>query len=644
MEEREGTEVAVDFSGREESDLIPTEEENLYDYFTLQPFLVTRANETCMDGIPSYLLPTVSSTLPPYQHGEIERIRNSYRTGSCCTIKKLPNALQSGAIQSLRKKQIVENLILAHEQPFKPSSRLKDHVFTPHSHITMNYDKTSYINKHVVEEEKVRTDSYSRKPFVVSSRIRFKFEDIFDNPNFVYPNMGPGVHTETMTRSESMPTEETKFSPEVTKLTHKRKLMIEEWSKIIFRQLEKDWKEYSFRIRFLKSQELVIQFRKPDKGKENENSTSPTVPFPPPNNALLRYMQHLATHGVANDWQLQKRGDRWHVWEGDNQSHVSPSEAGDTWESLPSSASASSAPSPKDAVNQNPPQQMEGSVSSGDYEWFVPPSAEDSNYDGNNSKDNTNLTLSNSRQTINTIQQSLSKSARSSLFPPIRVPSNLEPMAEETSQGSLQDSPGKGGKAELMEHNGTDEKVVYLTFSFYAPWVKSGQQEVNKKRKEEERHLAQRYAEKRAWLYNPDLARKIYGDKRNRHVNDKNVVVMSGGLLEGKGKAPSLVPPLTRMSSMDETQQSGRMNAHKAALAIATNVVGGNIRGSPHLLKSLSSKSGDSNLKYTSNNPALMPGGSSNNSVGNASSAENRMRHISQVFSHIDLDRREFES
>lgn len=641
MEEREGTEVEVDISRREEGDLIPTEEENLYDYFTLQPFSVTKANETCTDGIPSYLLPTVSSTLPPYQHGEIERIRNSYRTGSCCTIKKLPNTLQSGAIQSLRKKQIVENLILAHEQPFKPSSRLKDHVFTPHSHITMNYDKTNYINKHVVEEEKVRTDSYSRKPFVVSSRIRFKFEDIFDNPNFVYPNMGPGglkVPMEAMTRSESMASEETKFSPELTKLTHKRKLMIEEWSKILFRQLERDWREYSFRIRFLKSQELVIQFRKPDKGKEN--GTSPTVPFPPPNNALLRYMQHLATHGVANDWQLQKRGDRWYVWEGDNQSRVSPSEAGDTWESVPSSASASSAPSPKDAVNQSLPQ-IEGSENSGDYEWFVPPGTEESSNDVNNGKDNTNnLAVSNSRQAISVIQQSLSKSARSSLFPPIRVPSNLEPMAEESSQGSLHDSPAKGDKAEFVGLNEIAEKAIYLTFSFFAPWVRSGQQEVNKKKKEEERRLAQRYAEKRAWLYNPELARKIYGDKRNRHANDKNVMVNGG--LEGKGKAPSLVPPLTRMSSMDDTQQSS--SRMKAALAVAANVVGGNIRGSPHLLKSLSSKSGDSNLKYTSNNnPALMAGGSGNNSVNNAS-PENKMRHISQVFSHIDLDRRESES
>eukprot|EP01031_Cornospumella_fuschlensis_P036452 gene36452-44219_t len=141
------------------------------------------------DNMPSYLMPTVSSTLPPYQHGEVERIRNSYTTASYWTIKKLPNKIEPGIIQSVRKKQTVENLFLADKSNFKPASKLKNFAFHPHQHITMNYEKTSYINKHLVEEEKIRTDSYSRKPFVVSSRIRARYEDIFDDPNFVFPSM-----------------------------------------------------------------------------------------------------------------------------------------------------------------------------------------------------------------------------------------------------------------------------------------------------------------------------------------------------------------------------------------------------------------------------------------------------------------------
>jgi hypothetical protein len=43
------------------------------------------------------------------------------------------------------------------------------------------------------DEEKVQTDSLSRKPFVVNSRIRAKTEDIFFDPEYRFPGMGPGT-------------------------------------------------------------------------------------------------------------------------------------------------------------------------------------------------------------------------------------------------------------------------------------------------------------------------------------------------------------------------------------------------------------------------------------------------------------------
>jgi hypothetical protein len=39
----------------------------------------------------------------------------------------------------------------------------------------------------------VQTDSLSRKPFVVNSRIRAKTEDIFFDPEYRFPGMGPGT-------------------------------------------------------------------------------------------------------------------------------------------------------------------------------------------------------------------------------------------------------------------------------------------------------------------------------------------------------------------------------------------------------------------------------------------------------------------
>lgn len=43
-----------------------------------------------------------------------------------------------------------------------------------------------------MEEEKIRIDSYSRKSFVVSSRVRAKFEDVFNDGAFFDAYMGPG--------------------------------------------------------------------------------------------------------------------------------------------------------------------------------------------------------------------------------------------------------------------------------------------------------------------------------------------------------------------------------------------------------------------------------------------------------------------
>lgn len=52
-----------------------------------------------------------------------------------------------------------------------------------------------------LEEEKVQTDSLSRKPFVTTSRIRSKTEDIFFDPEYRFPGMGPGTG---LKRLESM--------------------------------------------------------------------------------------------------------------------------------------------------------------------------------------------------------------------------------------------------------------------------------------------------------------------------------------------------------------------------------------------------------------------------------------------------------
>ena len=91
------------------------------------------------------------------------------------------------------------------------------YIYPTHTYIYIIYTHTLYksllystltnihTNIHIytyrMDEEKIQTDSLSRKPFVVTSRIRSKTEDIFFDPEYQFPGMGPGTG---LKRLESM--------------------------------------------------------------------------------------------------------------------------------------------------------------------------------------------------------------------------------------------------------------------------------------------------------------------------------------------------------------------------------------------------------------------------------------------------------
>lgn len=283
-----------------------------------------------------YMTPTMASVLPPYLCGEVERVKNSYRTGSYNSIKKLPTNLEAGQIRQTRKQHITENLLINSNNVFKPSSILKNEPFHKPEYIGTDFDKMKNLHKYVQDEEKIQTDSLSRKPFVIQSRIRAKTEDIFHDPEYRFPGMGPGTglkRLESMVRDNS---EEDKIILEPgyvleSKLNATSGLQVKEWTQKIHTKLVKDWSQYKFRVKFTKSNELVIQFQKPtnatittatataaggEGGAGNKASCAPlNVIFPPPNNTLNKYMHNLATHGLASTFGLKKRGDRWNIIE-----------------------------------------------------------------------------------------------------------------------------------------------------------------------------------------------------------------------------------------------------------------------------------------------------------------------------------------
>jgi hypothetical protein len=461
-----------------------------------------------LDDFSSYGMSTVSSNLPPYQHGEIERIRNSYSTGTFRTIKKLPNCMETNAVQCISKKYTLENRILTCEKNFKPASRLKAHDFHPQRHITMNYEKGSYINQYVVEEEKIRTDSYSRKPFVVSERIRGKFEDIFGNPNYAYPKMGPGgikIDLEDVVRFDPSRSNRVqlgslyagRFHIAAQRLSHECQMQVQDWAQKIHAQLVEDWGQLAFRIRFTKTQELLVQFKQPEPSRD-----ATAAPFPPPNNALLKYMQHLAVHGLGSDFLLQKRGDRWHVLELDPM-HTH-SDWGDTWASASQERTTSLAMASqrlgRGRSQQSCSQDQEGERE--EYNWFALADQQDAHAAStrtSHSHGSKNHARSPAVLLPLVVSASSSSSRKQSATQRTASATMLDTLEELSQHAS--DAGEEGDQAKHLQ-----QQHVFLTFAFYAPWVIVRQQDISKKLAVKHRQKAREYAEKRRRIYSPKMA------------------------------------------------------------------------------------------------------------------------------------------
>jgi hypothetical protein len=96
----------------------------------------------------NYMNPTMASVLPPYLCGEVERVRNSYRTGSYCSIKKLPTNMQPGQIRQTRKQQITENLLINSHNIFKPAANRNEPFHRP-EYVGTDFDKMKNMHRYL---------------------------------------------------------------------------------------------------------------------------------------------------------------------------------------------------------------------------------------------------------------------------------------------------------------------------------------------------------------------------------------------------------------------------------------------------------------------------------------------------------------
>lgn len=181
-------------------------------------------------------------------------------------------------------------------------------------YVPTTYEKHHILEKAAFEVDRNQIESTGRKAgLVIPSRIRAKYEDIFEDINYQYPTsvLGPAVgqpKLETIVREDFSDMARFTCGTRRTNVINRKmpeKELGVDWTNKIFKVLVKDWPNLKFTVKFTKSDELLVQFE-----VEVNNDGSLRL-----GGALLRslgkYMTNLILHGAASDLGLRKRGDRW---------------------------------------------------------------------------------------------------------------------------------------------------------------------------------------------------------------------------------------------------------------------------------------------------------------------------------------------
>ncbi len=261
---------------------------------------------------PLYMRQTFSGAQPSNANGQAEgeRIRNSFRSGSLWSLKKLPAKFENGAVTTRRLEETKKNLT------FKPNktyvAELGPLSKRAEKYLGTSYDKVNMLHKLNVDEDKFRNEFFSRKPFNVSSGV-----NKHPASGFIYPDFGPGAAIPDDAIARKPRDEDFIAGPfykcvpaQATEIPRtKAKFFVEN----IYKQMKTDWSHLMFSVK-LTREEIVIKF-----------PTSSQIL--PAENALYKYMSRQAAHGDPQCWCLRKRGDRWGTVEiptlGDNSSSIS---------------------------------------------------------------------------------------------------------------------------------------------------------------------------------------------------------------------------------------------------------------------------------------------------------------------------------
>jgi hypothetical protein len=250
---------------------------------------------------------TFASSAAPFQHLPSQRIRSTYSPGSCWSLKKLPAVLSPTSVHSAQTISATENSFRRHE-PQKTTKQTD--YFTPLNYGFSEYNSHVYEEKRANELRELNLISFSRKPFQYSSsKVRLKHEDIMDNENFVYPTLGPSDGSKRAGRAlKPIKPAFGLFRPggrasREQRAREESREFVSDWSRRMFAALAADWPQLRFKLQFTAAEEFLFQFSLP-RGQE-EALAGP----------LNKYMKHFAAHGLAAEFRLIKRGDRWNCVE-----------------------------------------------------------------------------------------------------------------------------------------------------------------------------------------------------------------------------------------------------------------------------------------------------------------------------------------
>jgi len=288
---------------------------------------------------PNYLKQTFCSTLPSTSYEEVSRIRNSFRTGSYWSIKKLPSKFAAGSVNNLRKHYTQQNLLEKPENVFhtvatKSFIGNERGCFEQTKYVSLDYEKVSDLNKGNIQAEMNDIEAVGRRPFKTKMRAPIKSEDQFGDPivsdGLLTTAASTGkVLSDKIFRADFTDGDKFRYGPfylYFKKNGEVSRHSVEKWTPALFKQLQKDWSHLKFKVKFTTDDEFLIQFFVGKRIKVNNYNNNNDITLTQMNDEnkykddinttintdiITKYMNRMVTHGLASEFNLSKRGDRW---------------------------------------------------------------------------------------------------------------------------------------------------------------------------------------------------------------------------------------------------------------------------------------------------------------------------------------------